>query len=90
MTRRDRKPKRRNPNAPTGYPTDADREHTVRVEAIAAQRLAESLERDRKAREREAERLAAMTPEQRAREEMGRGRARTLLALAAVMGGFAK
>lgn len=86
MTRRNRKPKHRHPAAPTGYTTPADREHTARVEAIAAQREAEAKEADREARER----LASMTPEQRAREEMGRGRARTLLALAAVMGGLAK
>lgn len=86
MSRRDRKPKHRHPAAPTGHTTPADREHTARVEAVAAQRLAEAREADRKAREREA----AMTPEQRAREEMGRGRAQTLLALAAVMGGFSK
>jgi hypothetical protein len=91
MSRRDRKPKARNPNAPTGYPTPADREHTARVEAIAAQRLAEAREADRKAREREAERLASMTPEQIAREKLAKeGAFRRMATLAGLMGGLAK
>lgn len=60
------KPKRRNPNAPTGYPTAADAEHTAHVEAIKAQREAEYQER----RRAERERRAALTPEQRAAEDM--------------------
>ena len=88
MSRRNRKPKRRNPNAPTGYPTDADRAHTAMVDAIKAKHAAWAEE----ARLREAERIAALTPEQRAREKLAMerpsNRARTLLALAALMGGL--
>lgn len=46
MSRRNRKPKRRHPKAPTGYPTNADRAHTAMVEAIRAKRDAERAERN--------------------------------------------
>ncbi len=93
MSRRDRKPKHRHPAAPTGHTTPADREHTARVEAVKTRREAEYQERLRVVREREAERLASVTPEERAREgafETRPVRSRALMALAAVMGGFSR
>lgn len=86
---RKHKPKRRNPNAPTGYPTAADAEHTARVEAIRAQREAEAAER----RRIERERRAALTPEERDREDgrpTQRRLVRELLLLAAASGGLGK
>ncbi len=84
MSRKPTKP--RNPNAPTGYPTDADREHTAHVEAIKARREAEYQE----SRRVELERRAALTPEARAAERFGGARielrSAVLLALAASMG----
>lgn len=88
VSRRDRKPKHRHPAAPTGYTTPADREHTARVEAAKARREAEYQERLRIVREREAERLAAMTPEDRAREKLAKeGAFRRMAMLAGLMGG---
>ena len=84
-----RKPKRRNHHAPTGYPTAAEAEHTARVEAIKARREAEYRER----RRLERERRAALTPEERDREDgrpTQRRLVRELLLLAAASGGLGK
>ena len=82
MSRRNRRPKRRNPNAPTGYPTDADREHTARAESAEDRREAERQER----RSVEWKRRAALTPEARAAEDDGQRRAASIFALAAALG----